>query len=68
MYRFEYQEGLDNLLIYGDIEAGAMLTTTATKYGSQVAVFDLTKKDLLELLKLTARLVTEGHGKEDKES
>jgi len=65
MYRFEYQEGLDNLIVYSG--KGGLLTATAAGTSSEVTIFHLSKKDLLALLTLAARLVSEGHGKENKE-
>jgi len=65
MYRFEYQEGLDNLIVHSGKDG--MLTMAATGSCQDVAIFHIPKVDLLELLKLVARLVTEGHGKNDKE-
>jgi len=68
MYEFKYQEVLNNLII--QVNKGGMVTTTTTvgNSTSQVALFHMPKKDLVELLTFVANLVAKGCDKDEKEN
>ena len=59
MYRFEYQEGLDNLIVYSG-KGGLLTACAADSGGSEVTIFHIPKQDLVDLLALVVRLVAEG--------